>query len=51
MFWSVISEREKSLLDFAPQAVEIDNEVYLEDILKGALKPGCNAAYYDDGTF
>lgn len=48
MVWAVISERGNSPLVFMSQEVRINKEVYIDDILEGALKQWYNITYDND---
>ena len=48
MVWAAISERGESPLVFVPQGVKINKELYIKDILEGALMPWCKSLYGDD---
>ena len=45
MVWTAISEKGKSLLVFVPSEVKINKELYIKDILEGALIPWCKSLY------
>ena len=48
MVWTEISEKGKSPLVFVPSGVKINKELYIKDILKGALIPWCKSLYGED---
>ena len=48
MVWTAISEKEKSPLVFVHLGVKINKELYIKDILEGALIPWCKSLYGKD---
>ena len=48
MLWTAISEKGKSPLVSVPSGVKINKEMYIKDILEGALIPWCKSLCGED---